>query len=945
MGSGKSSKSARSRAQSKDKVGEYYELGSAHPSTDDLEMAPLSNQSAYPSDAELTLFNTSENGLSSQEAASRLQRFGRNELTENVKPKWKIFVEQFTGPMPCMIWMAAGVELIIRDWPNFWILMVLQSVNGLLGFHESTKAGDAVAALKASLRPEAMVKRDATWRKINASELVPGDLVVLGAGAAVPADCRVCPNAKPIEIDQAALTGESLPVTFHAGETAKMGSTVSRGEAEAVVTATGADTFFGKTATMIKSVDEMGHFQKILLRITFFLLCISVLLVSICMIYMMAKGESFLDALAFGVVLLVASIPIAMQVVCTATMALGSSKLAEQKAIVSRLASIEELASMNMLCSDKTGTMTLNKMELQDELPMFVAETNRDEILRCACLAAKWKEPAKDALDTLVLNATPLEKLDVYEQLEYVPFDPSTKRTEATLKGPDGVTFRVVKGAPNVVLDMCANATEIRKEFESQVAAFADRGVRCLAVARSDAQGLIMLGVLTFLDPPRHDTKWTVERSYEYGVSVKMITGDHAAIAKETCRVLGMGTNILTTDSLPDVDTSGYIPPDVGERIGPIIEKADGFAQVFPEHKFLITEALRQRGYKVGMTGDGVNDAPAIKKADIGIAVDGATDAARAAADIVLTTPGLGVIVDAIVLSRCIFNRMKNYVVYRIACTFQLLVFFFCGVMFMHPRELAPGQDDMPAYFNLPVVALIIITILNDGTIISIAYDFVTPSKYPEKWHLNVLFVVSTWLGLVAVASSILLLYLGLKSHEEDSVLKSLGGGHMTYAQIQMMLYLKISLSDFLTVFAARTRGTFYSRKPGGLLATAAVFAMCVSTLLSLHWPLQEMESINANIVAFTWVYCLAWFLLQDISKVGMYKLLWDWDVEYARTEYEAQVERNTALLEGRENAKWEKLERRLTVLEEENGKIKKMMAAAKTGKTATVNLLANGGY
>jgi magnesium-transporting ATPase (P-type) len=831
-------------------------------------------------------------------------------------------------------------------------------------------------------------------------------------------------------------SGESLPVTFHAGETAKMGSTVSRGEAEAVVTATGADTFFGKTATMIKSVDEMGHFQKILLRITFFLLCISVFLVSICMIYMIVKGETFLDVRLASLTVDCSPPTLSLAVVersrptpvqrhgavlnrgrlhggdangagagvwsgaaggidshCdagglhghdgTGLVQAGGAEGHRLAPGVHRGARLHEHAvlrqdvrslGLHRLCcfcvsavrlqaytpaalplhaplslvlelgtecggeragmGADSGTMTLNKMELQDEMPTFVPDTNREEILRCACLAAKWKEPAKDALDTLVLNATSLEQLDVYEQLEYVPFDPSTKRTEATLKGPDGVTFRVVKGAPNVVLDMCANATEIRNDFESQVAAFADRGVRCLAVARSDAQGLMMMGVLTFLDPPRHDTKWTVERSYEYGVGVKMITGDHAAIAKETCRVLGMGTNILTTDSLPDVDTSGYIPPDVGERIGPLIEKADGFAQVFPEHKFLITEALRQRGYKVGMTGDGVNDAPAIKKADIGIAVDGATDAARAAADIVLTTPGLGVIVDAIVLSRCIFNRMKNYVVYRIACTFQLLVFFFCGVMFMHPNELAPGQDNMPSYFNLPVVALIIITILNDGTIISIAYDFVTPSKYPEKWHLNVLFVVSTWLGLVAVASSILLLYLGLKSHEEDSVLKSLGGGHMTYAQIQMMLYLKISLSDFLTVFAARTRSTFYSRKPGGLLATAAVFAMCVSTLLALHWPLQEMESINANIVAFTWVYCIAWFLLQDITKVALYKLLWDWDVEYARTEYEAQVERNTALLEGREHAKWEKLERRLTALEEENVKMKKMMAAAKTGKT-----------
>jgi H+-transporting ATPase len=542
------------------------------------------------------------------------------------------------------------------------------------------------------------VKRDDEWQRLDASLLVPGDLVTLGAGGAVPADCIV--NGGRVQVDQAALTGESQPVKMSRGAQPKMGSTVVLGEVEATVEHTGGATFLGKTAAMIQSVESTSRFQKVLLRIMLFLISISIILCATVLGFLMSvERASFADAISFTVVLLVVSVPMAMEVVTTTTMAIGSHTLSRAGAIVARLSSIEELAGMNMLCSDKTGTLTLNRMVIQEEAPVFVPGLTQRELLRFAALATKWREPPRDALDTLVLSA--LEDAPAlsaaYVQLDYMPFDASVKRTEGTLRDTaSGDVFKVSKGAPHVIaalLDGGAPGDATRAEVHDAVEALAARGVRSLAVARtapaSSSTGSSdtwqMLGLLTFLDPPRPDTKVTLQRAQAYGVAVKMVTGDHVAIAKETARQLGIGTNILNAANLPSLDAKGRPPRDLAKHV-PLILSADGFAQVFPEHKFLIVEALRREGYAVGMTGDGVNDAPALKRADIGIAVQGATDAARAAADIVLTSPGLSVVIDAITIARGIFRRMQNFVIYRVACTLQLLMFFFVAVCAFQAR-------------------------------------------------------------------------------------------------------------------------------------------------------------------------------------------------------------------------------------------------------------------
>ncbi|GLC35933.1 hypothetical protein PLESTB_000520800 [Pleodorina starrii] len=844
-------------------------------------------------------------GLTSQEAHDLLHKWGRNELEEKVTPSWLIYLRQLTAPMPIMIWLAAIIEAAIENWADMGILLGIQFVNATLGWYETTKAGNAVAALKASLKPQATAKRDGKWVTLDAALLVPGDLVLLGSGASVPADCVV--NSGTIDVDQSALTGESLPVTMNAGDSAKMGSTVVRGETEATVEFTGRNTFFGKTANLLQQGgNEMGHLQKILLTIMAVLVVTSFVLCITAFGYLLGKHTGFREALSFTVVLLVASIPIAIEIVCTTTLALGSRQLSAHGAIVTRLAAIEDMAGMNMLCSDKTGTLTLNKMVIQaragecDECPTYLPGVDRDQVLTTAALAAKWREPPRDALDTLVLGSADLTQLDRYQQMEYMPFDARTKRTESTIKAPDGRVFKVTKGAPHVILALLdASQSDIMAAVEAHVRALGQRGIRALATARTDTVDgpWRMVGLLTFLDPPRPDTKRTIERALEFGVDVKMITGDHLLIAKETSRVLGLGTNIQEPAHLPMVDAEGKAPKDLGKKYGKIIMEADGFAQVYPEHKYLIVEALRQNGFAVGMTGDGVNDAPALKRADVGVAVQGATDAARAAADIVLTQPGLSTIIEAIIVARSIFQRMQNFINYRIAATLQLLTFFFIAVLTFPPSKYMPAglnEEPWPSYFRMPVLMLMLITLLNDGTLISIGYDNVQPSHMPEKWNLPALFTTSIVLGLVACGSSLLLLWAALDSWNPSGIFQKWGLGGMPYGKITTMIYLKVSVSDFLTLFSARTHdGFFWSVRPSPILLCAALVALSLSTALATAWPTGHLDHQPVEGLAYgdytlmplwIWIYCVFWWFVQDALKVAAYRVMRKYNIWHINT-------------------------------------------------------------
>ena len=566
-------------------------------------------------------------GLTQMEAETRLRQYGYNELQEKKRNPLLELLAHFWGPIPWMIEAAAVLSAIVGHWADFVIITVLLLANAGVGFWEEFQAGNAIAALKATLALQARVKRDGVWKAIAARELVPGDLVRLRMGDVVPADATL-EAGDPVEVDQSALTGESLPVEKKTGETVYSGSIVKMGEIEAVVSATGAKTFFGKTAALVEGAPSASHFQKAVLKIGDYLIVLAVVLVVMIIIVALFRGDRIMTTLQFALVLTVAAIPVAMPTVLSVTMAVGARLLARKQAIVSRLVAIEELAGMDVLCSDKTGTLTQNKLTLGEAF--CIAGVSADEVILAGALASRAEN--QDSIDLAVLGGLKSkDALSAFRVTHFQPFDPVNKRTEADVQGRSGPAFKVTKGAPQVILALAANRDAVQMAVNDAVNEFARRGFRSLGVARTDAGGAWQfLGVLPLFDPPREDSAQTIKTAKEMGIAVKMVTGDALAIGKEIAAKIGLGANLLNAQQFGDA------AHHEGAQLDDTIEHADGFAQVFPEHKYHIVEVLQKHDHIVGMTGDGVNDAPALKKADCGIAVSGATDAARAAAAIVL---------------------------------------------------------------------------------------------------------------------------------------------------------------------------------------------------------------------------------------------------------------------------------------------------------------------
>ncbi len=799
-----------------------------------------------------------ETGLSTEEAKRRLKIVGPNEIPEKkVHPVIK-FLSYFWGPIPWMIEAAAILSAIIHHWADFWIIIAMLLINGILGFWQEHKAENILEYLKQKLSQTARVLRDGEWKIIPARELVPGDIIRVRIGDIIPADIKLI-EGDYLLVDESVLTGESLPVEKHVGDVAFSGSLVKRGEMTGVVVATGLHTFFGKTVQLVQRAKTVSRYQKLIIRIGDFLILLTIFLAAIMVIIELNRGANILELIRFALVLVVAAIPAAMPAVLSITMAIGAYELAKRQAIVRKLVAIEEMAGVDVLCADKTGTLTKNQLTVADPVPVQPKYTPADVVLYAALAS---REEDKDPIDLAVLHA--LERFNLkdeikkYKQVKFTPFDPVIKRTEAVIEAPDGKQFKVAKGAPQVILNLVGADEELRKKVMEIVDEHAKRGYRMIGVAKTKEGTLDKweyVGLIPLFDPPREDSAETIKFLKKMGVRVKMITGDHIAIARQIARMLGIGTKIYTIDELKKAH------PSEAEKM---IEEADGFAQVFPEHKYMIVDALQKRGHIVAMTGDGVNDAPALKKADVGIAVANATDAARAAADIVMLAPGISVIKDALVEARKIFRRMYSYVVYRITETFRVLFFITLSIIAFN-------------FYPVTAIQIILLALLNDLPILTIAYDNVRIGNKPEKWNIPLILALSSALGTVGVIESFLLLWIGIYYFHMNPVTQ--------IAMIQTFIFLKLAVAGHLTIFVTRTHKPFYSIMPGKWLLITAIATKLAATIVAIY-GFDLITPIPAWLAGFVWLYCIIWFFVEDGTKLVIYKMAGEHPLHIKRGHY-----------------------------------------------------------
>ncbi|TXG46784.1 hypothetical protein EZV62_026078 [Acer yangbiense] len=783
------------------------------------------------------------------------------------------------------------------DWQDFIGIVVLLFINSTISFIEENNAGNAAAALMAGLAPKTKVLRNGSWTEQEAAILVPGDVISIKLGDIIPADARLL-EGDPLKIDQSALTGESLPVTKNPGDEIFSGSTCKQGEIEAIVIATGVHTFFGKAAHLVDSTNQEGHFQKVLTAIGNFCICsIAIgMIIEIIVMYPIQK-RAYRSGIDNLLVLLIGGIPIAMPTVLSVTMAIGSHRLSQQGAITKRMTAIEEMAGMDVLCSDKTGTLTLNKLTVDKSMiEVFTKDIDKDSLILYGARASRVEN--QDAIDACIVGmlGDPKEARAGITEVHFLPFNPVEKRTAITYIDSDGSWHRISKGAPEQIIELSNLREDVKKKAHAIIDKFADRGLRSLAVARqmvpekskdSPGEPWQFLGLLPLFDPPRHDSAETIRRALNLGVNVKMITGDQLAIGKETGRRLGMGTNMYPSSALLGQHKDESI---AALPVDELIEKADGFAGVFPEHKYEIVKRLQGRKHICGMTGDGVNDAPALKKADIGIAVADATDAARSASDIVLTEPGLSVIVSAVLTSRAIFQRMKNYTIYAVSITIRIVLGFMLMALIWK--------------FDFSPFMVLIIAILNDGTIMTISKDRVKPSPVPDSWKLKEIFTTGVVLGTYLAVMTVVFFW---AAHRSDFFTDKFGVRSIrnNHNELTAAVYLQVSIVSQALIFVTRSRSWSFIERPGLLLVAAFIVAQLIATLLAVYsnWGFAKIQGIGWGWAGVIWLYSIVFYFPLDVLKFivryGLSGKAWDnllqnktaftTKKDYGRGEREAQ--------------------------------------------------------
>ncbi|MBS0202968.1 MAG: plasma-membrane proton-efflux P-type ATPase [Planctomycetes bacterium] len=768
--------------------------------------------------------NSSANvGLSTAQARERIAQYGVNAVPEERPRPFLLLLRKFWSPVPWMLEVTLVIELALGKVTQGMIIAGLLVLNALLSFLQEGRASSALALLRQRLAIQVRVLRDGQWQLILAENLVPGDVVRVRVGDFVPADLRLYEGQ--VLVDQSSLTGESMPKEVEPGQQAFAGSIVRRGEATGEVTATGLHTFFGKTASLIKTAAAPSHLETLIFTIVRYLVVIDLFLVAAILVYALVGGIPLFEIVPFALILLVASVPVALPATSTLASALGSLELAKRGVLVTRLSAVEEAAAMDVLCCDKTGTITSNLLCVSDL--QAIPPHSQEDLLRLAALACE--ESTQDPIDLAILSAARQRDLIApsTERIQFHPFDPSTKRSEAVVV-QDGNTLHVIKGAPAIV-----EALTIGKHIPGEdVDQLASQGCRVLAVASGSAGELHLVGLIALKDPPREDSQTVLQGLAALGVRVVMVTGDGPATAQAIASQVGINGGICPPDGLRAADISAHLTCSV-------------FAGVFPEDKYRLVEAFQQAGYIVGMTGDGVNDAPALKQAEVGIAVANAADVAKAAAALVLTQPGLSDVVAAVETGRRIHRRMLTYLLNKMIKTFQIALLLSLGLLITGVFVTTPRM-------------VLLLLFVNDFVTMSLSADRVTFSRTPDRWRIPQLMS-----GAAVIASAWLLLTFAVFFVGRDTF-------GFDLAHLQTLVFLALVFTGQATVYLVRERNHFWSSQPGHWLLLTSAGAVLVASLLAGLGIL--MAPISPSLVIGLFLLVLSCAVLLDFVKVWVFQ-------------------------------------------------------------------------
>jgi H+-transporting ATPase len=746
------------------------------------------------------LLGSSADGLNEDEAQRRLKISGFNEITEKRTYQVLVFLSRYWGPMPWLLELAIVLSIILSHYLEAGIIFALLSINTIIGQIQSRGSQRALQALKKRLAVNARVLRAGKWLTKSAREIVPGDVISVGLGDIVPADSRLISGE--LSIDQSNLTGESLPLDVQESAIIYSSTIVQRGEATCIVINTGANTYFGKTAELVKTARPKSHQEQIMLAVVRYMLFLGIGALVIVGIYGAVTGAGVLSILTLAVIFLMGAVPVALPAVLTIVQSVGAMELAKKGVLVTRLDSIEDAASIDILCLDKTGTITGNKLSVGEVIP-FGSHT-QNEVVLMAGLACQ--EQSKDTIDTALFEYARAADTgrESYECVSFTPFEPATKKSEAVIS-TGGKRFRVIKGAPQTVISLCKTLDELSRQNANQkVEELSRKGYRALAIAVSGndkPDDLQLAGLVSLADSPRPDSKAMIESARGLGVKPIMLTGDNIAIAREIARQVGIGNKIIRMDDIRNLNETEQAK---------IIESSDGFAEIYPEDKYQIVKLLQSTGHMVGMTGDGVNDAPALKQAEMGIAVSSATDVAKAAASTVLTEPGVSVIIDAIETSRHIYQRMLTWVINKVTKVIQVIGLLTIGFFWFHDI----------------VVSLLGMTLLifaNDFVTMSLATDNVEYTASPNKWNVKDITFASLIVGAFLVAEGAAALFIG--SHYF----------HLALEQLRTFMVLILIFTSQFRVYIVRERNYFWSSRPGRELILSTAGAVAVFSIIGIY--------------------------------------------------------------------------------------------------------------